>query len=31
VGLHAITYKNRAEFAGKEEAYGLTPIPIGDQ
>jgi methionine salvage enolase-phosphatase E1 len=27
VGLHAITYKSRADFAGKEEAYGLPPMP----
>ena len=30
VGLHAITYKNRLEFAGKEVAYGLPPIPTAD-
>lgn len=30
VGLHAITYKNRAELAGREEAYGLPPVPVED-
>ncbi len=27
IGIHAITFKSRAEFAGKEEAYGLPSIP----
>jgi putative hydrolase of the HAD superfamily len=29
IGLHAITYKSRAELSGKEEAYGLPPVPFG--
>lgn len=30
VGLHAITYKSRADLAGRELNYGLPPVPAGD-
>ena len=29
VGLHAITFRSREDFAGREDAYSLPPIPVG--
>ena len=28
VGLHAITFKSREDFVGREDAYSLPPIPL---
>jgi putative hydrolase of the HAD superfamily len=28
MGLHSLIYTNRTQFAGREAAYGLPPIPV---
>lgn len=28
LGIHAITYKTRAELSGQETAFGLPPVPV---
>lgn len=30
LGIHAITYKSRAELNGQETAFGLPPVPLAD-